>query len=53
MEGACAPDATTDAADQLRLLAASFDDAHDLPDLRRARAILETRVGGACHIANL
>lgn len=52
-QGACAPDATTDAADQLRLLAASFDDAHDLPDLRRARAILETRVGGACHIANL
>lgn len=46
-------DSIADAADQLQLLVASFQDAHDLPDLRRARAVIENSMGGARRMANI
>lgn len=52
-QGAGGPAAIADAADRLQSLVASFDDAHELPDLRRARAILERSAGGAHRIASL
>jgi hypothetical protein len=54
---ACQTDTVTetmaDAADQLQLLVASFEDARDLPDLRRASAVLEHSTGGAHRMANM
>lgn len=54
---ACQTDTVTetmaDAADQLQLLVASFEDTRDLPDLRRASAVLEHSTGGAHRMANM